>query len=386
MPEHGAVSEAGDIRLLLLCMGDPDDERPFSGSARSLFRALERRGCVHHKANVAGFTDPFARRGPLARQLARLDRFGIEDRYRWSSVAFARATRRAERIAAAHPGFNACLLYGTSLLPRIDAPLYCYLDATAAQVHAARAWEFARLSEAHARRVIERQRLVFEQCACVFPRTEWTAESVERDYRVPREKIIVASAGPNYYAQPLPHGPYNTRTILFIGSEFERKGGPLLIEAFRRVRLRIPEARLRIIGCEPQIAAPGVEILGRISKDAPGGLEQLLRHFSEASVFCIMSAFEPFGIVVIEAQNCLVPCVLPARFAFPEMVIDGVTGRLVTEYDPEMLAAALIELLTQPRLLEEMGRAAHAFVREHYTWAAAAARILDRIRADRSAT
>jgi len=147
----------------------------------------------------------------------------------------------------------------------------------------------------------------------------------------------------------------------------------------------MPGARLRIIGCEPQIAEPGVEVVGRIRKDVPGGLDRLLRHYSEASVFCIMSSFEPFGIVVIEAQNCCVPCVLPARFAFPEMIVDGVTGRLVTQYDSEMLARALVGLLGNARLLEEMGRAGHAFVRRQYTWAGAAARMLERLRADRSA-
>ncbi len=387
MPLPGAISpDIGmDPRLLLLCAGDPDDERPFSGSARSLFRALGDLGCVHQKGNVAGFSDPFARRAPWVQRLRGFDRFGIEERYRWSRVAFMRMTRRAERIAAANPGFNACLMYGTSYLPRLDVPLYCYFDATAAQVYEARAWEFGLFSEAHARRIIERQRQVFERCACVFPRTGWAAASVERDYGIPRERILPAGAGPNYYAEPLPHGPYDGQIILFVGSEFERKGGPLILDAFRRVRARMPGARLRIVGCEPQIAEPGVEVVGRIRKDVPGGLGRLLRHYSEASVFCIMSSFEPFGIVVIEAQNCRVPCVLPARFAFPEMIVDGVTGRLVTQYDSEMLARALVELLGNARLLEEMGRAGHAFVRRQYTWTGAAARMLERLRADRSA-
>lgn len=386
MSERGTSPNTGsDVRLLLLCAGDPEDDRPFSGSARSLFHALESSGCAHYKGNVAGFTDPFAKRAPWLQRLRGLDRFGIEERYRWSRMAFARMTRRAERVAAAHPGFNACLMYGTSYLPQLDTPLYCYLDATAAQVYAARAWEFRFFSEAHARRIIERQRTVFERCACVFPRTEWAAASVERDYGIPREKIVTAGAGPNYYAESPVHGTYDGQTILFVGGEFERKGGPLILEAFRRMRARMPRARLRIVGCEPELAEPGVEIIGRIRKDAPGGLDQLLRHYSEASVFCMMSHFEPFGIVVIEAQNCFVPCVLPKRFAFPEMIVDGVTGRLVADYDADTLARALIELLGNPGLLEEMGRAAHAFVRRHFTWEGTAARICERIRADRSA-
>ena len=126
----------------------------------------------------------------------------------------------------------------------------------------------------------------------------------------------------------------------------------------------------------------GIEVAGKISKDAPGGKERLLKIYSEASVFCMMSHFEPFGIVVIEAQNSFVPCVLPNRFAFPEMIRDGETGRLVNKYDPRRLAEVLTGLLSNPAKLEKMGRAAYDFVHEHWTWDAAAARIEARILED----
>lgn len=380
------AADPDDLHLLLLCAGNPEEARPFSGSARSLFRALERRGCVHAKGNVLGPLDPFARGAWPVRILRMVDRVGIEERYRWSSLSFAANTFRAERFAGKHPGFNACLAYGTNYRPALDTPCYCYFDATAAQVYAARAWEFAVFSERRARRIIAYQRRVFAQCACVFPRTQWAAESVMRDYDIPPDRIVVAGAGPNHYAEPHPHAPYDRRTVLFVGSEFERKGGPLIVDAFRRVRSTMPDARLVIIGCTPDVREPGVEVVGRISKDQPGGLDTLLRYYSEASVFCMMSHFEPFGIVVIEAQNSFVPCVLPDRFAFPEMIRNGQTGRLVSEYEPALLANTLIELLSDPARLEIMGRAAHDYVRSNFTWDLAAARIAARITADLQST
>ena len=378
------MAEAHDsvVRLLVLCAGDPEGARPFSGSARSLFQALERQDAVHHKANVYGLTDPFAP-GPLPLRVARrLDRLALEDAYRWTERAFARNTRRAERIAAANPGYNACLMYGTNYCPQLDVPTYCYFDATAAQVWAARAWEFAHFSAGKAARIIAYQQRVFDQCACVFPRTRWAAGSCIHDYHLPRERVEAIGAGPNYYAEPLPHGPYDRQSILFVGSEFERKGGPLLLDAFRRVRAELPGATLRIVGCAPEIDEPGVEVLGRIQKDAPGGLDRLLRIYSEASVFCMMSHFEPFGIVVIEAQNCRVPCVLPGRFAFPEMVRDGETGCLIGAYEAGELAHTLTGLLRDPARLEFMGAAGHAFVRSEFTWDTTAARMLARIQRD----
>jgi glycosyltransferase involved in cell wall biosynthesis len=205
---------------------------------------------------------------------------------------------------------------------------------------------------------------------------------VREDYRIPAERVVPAGAGANYLAEPLPHGPYDTQTVLFVGIDFERKGGPLVVEAFRLVREKHPKARLVIVGCDPGLDEPGIEIAGRITKDAPGGKERLLKLYSEASVFCMMSHFEPFGIVVIEAQNSYVPCVLPNQFAFPEMIRDNETGRLINKYDAGRLAEVLGGLLSSPAKLEKMGKAAHDFVHAQWTWDLAAERIHTRILKD----
>lgn len=383
-PTDSETSTDAPLRLLVLCAGDPEGERTFSGSARSLISALERQGCVHHKANVtAGFRDAFSPGNRFVRTVRRLDRLDWEGRYRWTRLACELNSMRARRIAAGRPGFDACLMYGTNYNPRLDVPTYCYFDATVAQVARAGQWSFRRFSEKSRERAVAYQAEVFRRCRGIFPRTRWAAESVEQDYGIPPERITVAGAGSNHTVEPLPHGPYDRQTILFIGTDWERKGGPLIVRAFRRLRRTRPEARLVIVGCNPDLREPGIEVVGRIRKDAPGGLDRLLRLYSEASVFCIMSNYEPFGIVVVEAQNAGVPCVVPARFAFTETVVDGVTGRHLKEDDPELLARILEELLSDPARLETMGEAARRFATSNYTWDIAARRIIDRILRDR---
>ncbi len=368
-----------EIRLLVLCAGNPEGERTFSGSAKSLAAALERLGCVHHKDNVLGWTDPFEPRSRPVRILRRLDGLGFEERYRWSRLCFGRSSARARAIAQRHPGFNACLMYGTTYRPQLEVPTYCYFDATVAQVRAAKAWEFSRFSERKAAWLQEYQGAVFGDCACTFPRSAWAGRSVAEDYGIPEDRILAAGAGTNYVAPAGPHGPYDTQTILFIGTEFERKGGPLLVDAFRRLRKRLPKARLVIVGCNPAVDEKGIEIVGPIPKAAPDGLARLLEQYRRASLFCIMSHFEPFGIVVVEAQDQYVPCVVPARFAFTETVADGITGRHVPEYNAETLAVILGDLLADPARLEAMGQAAHTHVRECWNWDVAARRIRDRV-------
>lgn len=370
------------VRLLILSAGNPELDRPFSGSLRSLVQALERQGVVHAKANVLGYSEGWVPGPWWIRLLRRLDKVHGFDRYYFSRLCFHRNTKRALRAAAVHPGFNACLMYGTSFHPALDVPTYCYMDGTAAQIERAGGWQFKFLSKQRRREVVDYQRRVFEHCAGIFPRTQYAAESVIQDYGIAPENVIPAGAGPNYFVDPHPHGPYDTKTILFIGKDFERKGGPLILDAFRLLRKRMPEARLVIVGCEPPVDEPGVAVVGLVHKDAPGGLDRLLKLYSEASLFSIMSSFEPFGIVVVEAQHCRVPCVVPDRFAFPEMVADGKTGRVVPEDDPKMLAAIYEELLSNPARLAAMGQAGHEHVHANFTWDVAAQRIVDRISAD----
>jgi len=373
------------VRLLCLCAGDPRAKRPFSGSARALFQALERRGCVHAMGNVLGITDPFAPGPWPIRLLRKIDRLELEDWYRWTPFAWGRNTRRAEAFAGQHPGYNAVLMYGTTYNPELGVPKYVYLDATSAQVSSAKAWEFARFSPEKTRSVVHYQRDIFDGCTAVFPRSKWAADSLRGDYGLPDDRIVVAGAGSNFEGVPLKHGSYANARILFIGVEWERKGGPLLVEAFREVKKALPHATLAIVGCSPEVNEPGVEIIGMIPRGTQDGQRRLLEEYSRASVFCIMSEYEPFGIVVLEAESCGVPCVAPDRFAFPETIRDGETGALKARYDAGRLASKLISLLSNPEELERMGKAAQEWVANEWTWDIAARRIHERIAADLAA-
>lgn len=376
------MSVSPALKLLILCAGDPNSEKAFSGSARGLIQALERRGCVVHKANVLGFSDPFSPGSFFIRVLRKLDRFGLMANYRHSSTCLARNTRRAMFISNNQSDFNACLMYGTRFHPQLDVPMYCYFDATVAQVAREGGWTYGLRSSAQNQKSLEYQKNIFDDCAGIFPRTEYAAKSVYEDYAIPKGKITVAGAGSNHNITPHSHASYDNKNILFIGVQFERKGGPLILEAFKKVRQKIPQATLTIIGGELDIDELGVEVVGRIYKDQDDGLNKILEYYSKASLFCIMSTIEPFGIVVLEAQNSFVPCIVPKRFAFTETVKDGVTGVHLVDETADGLSKVMVELLNDPVKLERMGEAAHKFVQSEWTWDRAAERIEKRILQD----
>ena len=95
--------------------------------------------------------------------------------------------------------------------------------------------------------------------------------------------------------------------MLFLGRDFERKAGPLVVHAFVELRKAAPECTLTVAGPDvwpiPGAVPEGVEFRGRLS---PGEAAAAL---SDHDLFVMPSWFEPFGIVFAEALSAGLPCV-----------------------------------------------------------------------------
>lgn len=165
---------------------------------------------------------------------------------------------------------------------------------------------------------------------------------------------------------------YGRRRIVFVGVEWERKGGPVLIEAFRAARQALPDATLTIIGCNPAIAVEGCMVLGKLPADA------VAEQYQQASCFCMPSMLEPYGLVFTEAMHFALPVVAADVGDVSSIVSDGETGRLVPPGDSVALAAALVDVLGDPERARAMGGAALEAARS-YTWEEVAARIAEKL-------
>lgn len=129
-------------------------------------------------------------------------------------------------------------------------------------------------------------------------------------------------------------------------------GGPL------KAKLRRRAARLGI--------GDRVHFLGVMTQDA------VLARYRTADLFVLNCRISGDGDrdglpnVLMEAQSQGLPCVSTRVSAIPELIVDGVTGRLVPEDDPSAMAGALCGLIADPSLRRRLGEAGKAHVKEHF--------------------
>jgi glycosyltransferase involved in cell wall biosynthesis len=196
-----------------------------------------------------------------------------------------------------------------------------------------------------------------------------------QDYNCPPEKVALVYGGSNAALNPVKTGntDYSDPHILFIGFDWKRKGGADLLEAFKLVRETCPDAKLRILGAEPKVNIPNCEVVGRVSP------EELDAYYQWASVFCLPTHVEPFGVVVIEAMTAHLPIVSTRAGAIPDFVKDGQNGWLVEPGDVRGLAGALVKVLKNPTQAGEFGQHSYEIVKERYSWEAVGKRLHENI-------
>jgi glycosyltransferase involved in cell wall biosynthesis len=159
------------------------------------------------------------------------------------------------------------------------------------------------------------------------------------------------------------------KNILFVGIDWERKGGPALVEAFREVRRCHPTATLTIVGCAPNVSVPGCHVVGRVQ------FAEVAKFYQTASIFCLPTTVEPFGIVFLEAFSHGLPIVATNIGAIPDFVEHGRSGYLVDCNDPAQLANRLNQLLSDPERCAAFGARGQGLVHDRYTWKATAERL-----------
>lgn len=358
------------MEIMGFCQGEPYDPLTWSGSNRETFLALRNRGILRDVVDVEV-------KG-LRRYLGAIREYSPNKKV-WkqnflkSPYQFEVRTRTAaEYLDAMDPPPDAVLQIGamfdaTALHRHI--PRYCYLDSNCALSARGGEQSFSfHASEHHKRLAFERERAIYHRSDGIFVFSNFLRQSMIRDFGVAPERVHTVYAGVNLPIPPVDMDARKEPTILFIGKDFARKGGPLLLEAFARVNRVIPDAKLIIAGATPAVNQANVEVIGFIDKNTPDGEARLAALYKRAAVFTMPSHFEPFGIVYAEAMHFGLPCVGVNHYAIPEIVQDQVTGLVVPPNDVDQLASALIYILRNPNVARRMGLEGKRRAEQFFRW------------------
>ncbi len=208
----------------------------------------------------------------------------------------------------------------------------------------------------------------------IFTMSEYLRQSFIDDFSIPADKVTCIGAGVNLETIPeLPEGKdYAKKKILFIGIEFKRKGGHVLLEAFAKVRDTHPTAELHIVGpvpsTIPEAHQPGVVLHGFLNKQNPEDSQILQKLLTSSTLFCLPSLYEPFGIAPAEAMLHGIPAIVSGDWALGETVEDGITGWHVVPESVDSLTETLEAALSDEQARTERGQRAAKSARERFLW------------------
>ena len=204
---------------------------------------------------------------------------------------------------------------------------------------------------------------IYGQANMIFTFGSLVEHSLIEQYKIPKEKVLAVYSGSNVkYDRDENLQKYDSRNILFVGVDWERKGGPVLVKVFERVLERFPDASLTIVGCSPRIPPlPNCHIMGRIP------LEKVADQYDSASIFCLPTLREPFGVAFVEAMSFRLPVIANNIGCIPDLVINDYNGYLI-DNDVEKYAEAICRLLDNPGKCREMGNKGFLLAKSKFTW------------------
>lgn len=213
-------------------------------------------------------------------------------------------------------------------------------------------------------------RLFFRRCAGLLPWSNWAARSMIRDYGADPETIHVIPPGIDVESwKPAGRRSDSARVrLLFVGADFDRKGGPLLLDLFRS-SFR-DSCDLHMVTQAPLKPEPHVYLHDGFRPGDPG----LLELYRRCDILVLPTLADCFSMAALEAMACGLPVVISRVGGIPEIVVNGETGALVEPGDVAGMRRALQGLVSNPELRRRWGAAGRTRAVTCFSAAAQAAR------------
>lgn len=212
------------------------------------------------------------------------------------------------------------------------------------------------------------------------PARRYASEHVPGEFEIIPNGVDLKSLSPD--VPPIPEFMDGKLNILFLSRLERRKGLDYLLRAYQRIKARIPESRLIVVG-------PGTSLRWRYERWVRNkGLKDVVfvgyvseedkpRYFRTADVFCVpATGGESFGVIMVEAMAMGKPIVATNIPGYASVISSGKEGLLVPPRNVPQLAGALLTVLQDQTLRQEMGARGIVKARQ-YGWDLVSQKIVD---------
>jgi glycosyltransferase involved in cell wall biosynthesis len=172
--------------------------------------------------------------------------------------------------------------------------------------------------------------------------SQWAAERAVRDYSLDAKRV--GSVGIfGELEMPARDGYAGGKEFVFVSTNFEAKGGPIVLAAFREVRKRHPDALLTIVGDRPSDVAreEGVTFTGFLRKEIPEEYRRFAQILGGARAVVSATSSDICPLLFVEAGYVGCPVIASRKFAISEIVEDGHTGLLLKDVSAGTVADAM---------------------------------------------
>ena len=221
--------------------------------------------------------------------------------------------------------------------------------------------DLQRIEEAEASWLKNAQRALFTN--------DWAARRAIDHYRLDPSRVGVAGI---YCETELPERDEyeGGKGFVFVATNFEAKGGPVVLAAFRELRRLHPEATLTIVGDRPSNlgAQEGVFFAGFLRKEIPQEQARYRQLLGRARALVHPTRSDIGPLVIVEAGYFGCPAVSTRRFAIPDLIEDKKTGLLLEDpTSADELVAAMRQTLEDEEAYRRMRQAAWAKARTDHS-------------------
>jgi glycosyltransferase involved in cell wall biosynthesis len=366
------------LKIAYLTGNDPRDKRTWSGSTYYIAKALQQH--IGDVDLLGPVRIPFWL-DKLFRAIAKGIRlvFGTEYFSQFSiplSLYYASALRRKMKgnvydlVCAPASSVEVAYL-------KTQLPVVLISDTTFQQISHYYQQEFRKISRLSRweGNLLERRSL-HKSTLSVFS-SEWAATSAIHDYKVNARRVTVIPPGANMDRRPDAEIIYrkfgNPRlTVLFMATDWVRKGGDLAFQALQELRqVHGEDARLIVCGCQPPegIEHPDMEVIPFLNKNLEVDQERFTELLSTVHFLLLPTRADASLIVACEANAYGVPAITTETGGIPDIVQDGVNGYCLPYHADGRLYALLIsELFKDQERFEQLVLSSRMRYEERLNW------------------